>query len=131
MFWVFDRFKGSVYFIICFLIHHPPRLFLLVKIAVTVLVTFALCWLPFLSDPGQILQVVHRLFPVGRGLFEVRTKRFQYSRQLVILSSQVVSLTFCDVSHLKLVECSGDQQSNPNQILHPQPNFERPHYLPS
>uniref|UniRef100_A0A674DEI8 Alpha-1,3-glucosyltransferase n=1 Tax=Salmo trutta TaxID=8032 RepID=A0A674DEI8_SALTR len=50
-------------------------LFLLVKIAVTVLVTFALCWLPFLSDPGQVLQVVHRLFPVGRGLFEVRTKK--------------------------------------------------------
>lgn len=75
MFWVFDSFKGSVYFIICFLIQHPPRLFLLVKIAVTVLVTFALCWLPFLSDPGQVLQVVHRLFPVGRGLFEVRTKK--------------------------------------------------------
>uniref|UniRef100_A0A6Q2XY36 Alpha-1,3-glucosyltransferase n=1 Tax=Esox lucius TaxID=8010 RepID=A0A6Q2XY36_ESOLU len=46
-------------------------LFLLVKIAVTVLVTFTLCWLPFLTDPGQVLQVLHRLFPVGRGLFEV------------------------------------------------------------
>uniref|UniRef100_A0A7N6BB25 Alpha-1,3-glucosyltransferase n=1 Tax=Anabas testudineus TaxID=64144 RepID=A0A7N6BB25_ANATE len=47
-------------------------LFLLVRIAVTVLVTFALCWLPFLSDPDQALQVVRRIFPVARGLFEVQ-----------------------------------------------------------
>ncbi|XP_062412799.1 dolichyl pyrophosphate Man9GlcNAc2 alpha-1,3-glucosyltransferase [Sardina pilchardus] len=45
-------------------------LLLLVKVAVTVLVTFALCWLPFLLDSRQVLQVVHRLFPVARGLFE-------------------------------------------------------------
>uniref|UniRef100_A0AAR2LJQ3 Alpha-1,3-glucosyltransferase n=1 Tax=Pygocentrus nattereri TaxID=42514 RepID=A0AAR2LJQ3_PYGNA len=46
-------------------------LLLLVKISLTVLVTFAFCWWPFLSDPQQILQVLHRLFPVDRGLFEV------------------------------------------------------------
>ncbi|XP_076026316.1 dolichyl pyrophosphate Man9GlcNAc2 alpha-1,3-glucosyltransferase [Genypterus blacodes] len=45
-------------------------LFLLARIAVTVLVTFALCWSPFLSDPSQALQVVRRIFPVARGLFE-------------------------------------------------------------
>uniref|UniRef100_A0A8P4GK86 Alpha-1,3-glucosyltransferase n=1 Tax=Dicentrarchus labrax TaxID=13489 RepID=A0A8P4GK86_DICLA len=44
--------------------------FLLVRIASTVLVTFALCWLPFLSDPSEALQVVRRIFPVARGLFE-------------------------------------------------------------
>ncbi|KAJ3599880.1 hypothetical protein NHX12_033834 [Muraenolepis orangiensis] len=43
---------------------------MLVKIAVTVLVTFALCWQPFLSDPEQALQVLRRVFPVARGLFE-------------------------------------------------------------
>ena len=47
------------------------RFFLLVRIASTVLVTFALCWLPFLSDPSRALQVVRRIFPVARGLFEV------------------------------------------------------------
>ncbi|KAF3835373.1 hypothetical protein F7725_027931 [Dissostichus mawsoni] len=41
-------------------------LFLLVRIALTVLVTFALCWLPFLSDPGQAMEVVRRIFPVAR-----------------------------------------------------------------
>lgn len=45
---------------------------LLVRIAVAVLVTFALCWLPFLADPSQALQVVRRIFPVARGLFEVQ-----------------------------------------------------------
>uniref|UniRef100_A0A8C1ESX8 Alpha-1,3-glucosyltransferase n=1 Tax=Cyprinus carpio carpio TaxID=630221 RepID=A0A8C1ESX8_CYPCA len=44
--------------------------FQLAKISLTVLVTFALCWMPFLSDPKQPLQVLHRLFPFGRGLFE-------------------------------------------------------------
>lgn len=48
-----------------------PRFFNLAKISLTVLVTFALCWMPFLSDPKQPLQVLHRLFPVDRGLFEV------------------------------------------------------------
>ncbi|XP_012733523.2 dolichyl pyrophosphate Man9GlcNAc2 alpha-1,3-glucosyltransferase [Fundulus heteroclitus] len=43
---------------------------LLVRIAVAVLVTFALCWLPFLPDPSQASQVVRRIFPVARGLFE-------------------------------------------------------------
>uniref|UniRef100_A0A669ERE6 Alpha-1,3-glucosyltransferase n=1 Tax=Oreochromis niloticus TaxID=8128 RepID=A0A669ERE6_ORENI len=46
-------------------------LFLLVRIGVTVLATFALCWLPFLAEPSQAMQVVRRIFPVARGLFEV------------------------------------------------------------
>jgi len=56
-------------FLPCFLC--VPRFFQLAKIALTVLVTFALCWMPFLSDPKQSLQVLNRLFPIGRGLFEV------------------------------------------------------------
>lgn len=56
----------------CVTVHlSSPRLFLLVRVAATVLVTFALCWLPFLSDPTQALQVVRRIFPVARGLYEV------------------------------------------------------------
>ncbi|XP_063795268.1 dolichyl pyrophosphate Man9GlcNAc2 alpha-1,3-glucosyltransferase [Pseudophryne corroboree] len=43
---------------------------LLLKIAVTVIAAFALCWIPFLTDVEQIFQVLRRLFPVGRGLFE-------------------------------------------------------------
>ncbi|KAM9324653.1 dolichyl pyrophosphate Man9GlcNAc2 alpha-1,3-glucosyltransferase [Gastrophryne carolinensis] len=42
----------------------------LLKIGATVIGTFALCWIPFLTDAEQIFQVLRRLFPVGRGLFE-------------------------------------------------------------
>uniref|UniRef100_A0A8C5PP09 Alpha-1,3-glucosyltransferase n=1 Tax=Leptobrachium leishanense TaxID=445787 RepID=A0A8C5PP09_9ANUR len=43
---------------------------LLLQIGVTVVFSFALCWIPFLTGAEQILQVLRRLFPVGRGLFE-------------------------------------------------------------
>uniref|UniRef100_A0A3B4ULF9 Alpha-1,3-glucosyltransferase n=1 Tax=Seriola dumerili TaxID=41447 RepID=A0A3B4ULF9_SERDU len=59
-------------------------LFLLVRIAVTVLVTFALCWLPFLSDLNQALQVVRRIFPVARGLFEDKVANTWCSLNLLI-----------------------------------------------
>ncbi|XP_065168718.1 dolichyl pyrophosphate Man9GlcNAc2 alpha-1,3-glucosyltransferase [Atheta coriaria] len=42
----------------------------LFKIAITVLVTFSLLWLPFLFKLEDTLQVIHRLFPIARGLFE-------------------------------------------------------------
>ncbi|XP_004588786.2 dolichyl pyrophosphate Man9GlcNAc2 alpha-1,3-glucosyltransferase [Ochotona princeps] len=45
-------------------------LVLLVKLACTVATSFILCWLPFFTDKEQTLQVVRRLFPVDRGLFE-------------------------------------------------------------
>ncbi|KFO23184.1 Dolichyl pyrophosphate Man9GlcNAc2 alpha-1,3-glucosyltransferase [Fukomys damarensis] len=45
---------------------------LLLKLVGTVVASFALCWLPFFSEREQTLQVVRRLFPVERGLFEAR-----------------------------------------------------------
>lgn len=45
-------------------------LLLLMKLGFTVVVSFALCWLPFCTEVKQILQVLKRLFPVDRGLFE-------------------------------------------------------------
>ncbi|XP_068175741.1 dolichyl pyrophosphate Man9GlcNAc2 alpha-1,3-glucosyltransferase [Antennarius striatus] len=59
-------------------------LFLLVRIATTVLVTFTLCWLPFLSDPSQALQVVRRIFPVARGLFEDKVANAWCSLNILI-----------------------------------------------
>lgn len=48
------------------------RVFKLAKIGVVVLGTFAICWSPFLNSKESALQVVRRLFPFGRGLYEVR-----------------------------------------------------------
>ncbi|KAK2835237.1 hypothetical protein Q5P01_015721 [Channa striata] len=66
-------------------------LFLLLRIAVTVLVTFALCWLPFLSDPNQALQVVRRIFPVARGLFEDKVANMWCSLNTLIKIRSILS----------------------------------------
>lgn len=42
----------------------------LIKIGISVVLTFAIIWAPFLSDLDLFLQVVNRLFPFNRGLFE-------------------------------------------------------------
>merc|ERR1712226_89646 len=41
-----------------------------VRISTTVMVCFTLLWLPYLSSVESVLQVVKRLFPLNRGLFE-------------------------------------------------------------
>lgn len=41
-----------------------------VKLGLVVLATFAVCWAPFLATPGGAAQVLHRLVPVKRGLYE-------------------------------------------------------------
>uniref|UniRef100_A0A3Q0RSG6 Alpha-1,3-glucosyltransferase n=1 Tax=Amphilophus citrinellus TaxID=61819 RepID=A0A3Q0RSG6_AMPCI len=67
------------------------RLFLLVRIGVTVLTTFALCWFPFLSDPSQALQVVRRIFPVARGLFEDKVANTWCSLNTLIKIRSILS----------------------------------------
>ncbi|XP_018322019.1 probable dolichyl pyrophosphate Man9GlcNAc2 alpha-1,3-glucosyltransferase [Agrilus planipennis] len=42
----------------------------LLKIGSVVVITFAVIWLPFLHSTKDFLQVVHRLFPLARGVFE-------------------------------------------------------------
>ncbi|KAK5869619.1 hypothetical protein PBY51_024322 [Eleginops maclovinus] len=66
-------------------------LYLFVRIALTVLVTFALCWLPFLSDPGQAMQVVRRIFPVARGLFEDKVANTWCSLSVLIKIRSILS----------------------------------------
>lgn len=44
--------------------------FKFLKISLTVLIMFVIIWSPFLSDIKNVLQVLHRLFPVSRGVFE-------------------------------------------------------------
>uniref|UniRef100_A0A672LFW7 Alpha-1,3-glucosyltransferase n=1 Tax=Sinocyclocheilus grahami TaxID=75366 RepID=A0A672LFW7_SINGR len=84
-------------------------------ISMTVLVTFALCWMPFLFDPKQPLQVLHRLFPVGRGLFEDKVAntwcslnvlikiKTLLSRETQLFLSFALTLLFVLPSSLKLL----------------------------
>lgn len=66
-------------------------LFLLVRVGVTVLLTLALCWLPFLSDPSQALQVLRRIFPVARGLFEDKVANAWCSLNILIKIKSILS----------------------------------------
>uniref|UniRef100_A0A8C6WMY3 Alpha-1,3-glucosyltransferase n=1 Tax=Neogobius melanostomus TaxID=47308 RepID=A0A8C6WMY3_9GOBI len=65
--------------------------FLLVRIGVTVLLTLALCWLPFLSDPSQASQVLRRIFPVARGLFEDKVANAWCSLNILIKIRSILS----------------------------------------
>ncbi|XP_056133277.1 dolichyl pyrophosphate Man9GlcNAc2 alpha-1,3-glucosyltransferase [Lampris incognitus] len=67
-------------------------LFLLLRVALTVLVAFALCWLPFLSDLSQASQVVRRIFPVTRGLFEDKVANTWCSLNLLIKIRTILSI---------------------------------------
>ncbi|MBZ3869954.1 Dolichyl pyrophosphate Man9GlcNAc2 alpha-1,3-glucosyltransferase [Sciurus carolinensis] len=70
---------------------------LLLKLAFTVVASFILCWLPFFTEREQTLQVLRRLFPVDRGLFEVSCALsfFLFSFQVHEKSILLVSLPVC------------------------------------
>uniref|UniRef100_A0A250Y172 Alpha-1,3-glucosyltransferase n=1 Tax=Castor canadensis TaxID=51338 RepID=A0A250Y172_CASCN len=70
---------------------------LLIKLACTVVASFTLCWLPFFTEREQTLQVLRRLFPVDRGLFEVicALSFFLFSFQVHEKSILLVSLPVC------------------------------------
>ncbi|XP_017797847.1 PREDICTED: dolichyl pyrophosphate Man9GlcNAc2 alpha-1,3-glucosyltransferase, partial [Habropoda laboriosa] len=57
--------------------HLPARkqfssfnLLMLLCISITVILTFFIIWLPFLKDAETFINVIFRLFPVARGVFE-------------------------------------------------------------
>ncbi|XP_068095434.1 dolichyl pyrophosphate Man9GlcNAc2 alpha-1,3-glucosyltransferase isoform X2 [Hyperolius riggenbachi] len=63
----------------------------LLKIGATVIGTFALCWMPFLADAEQIFQVLQRLFPVDRGLFEDKVANVWCSLSILFKIKSVLS----------------------------------------
>ncbi|NXP46494.1 ALG6 glucosyltransferase, partial [Heliornis fulica] len=69
-------------------------LVLLTKIAGTVVVSFAVCWLPFCTDMGQIMQVLRRLFPIDRGLI------ITYDLFVFLLFQDKVANIWCSLSVL-------------------------------
>lgn len=91
------------------------RIFSIAKLGIVVIVTFILCWLPFLTGLPVILQVLHRLFPFARGLFEdkvaniwcsisvlIKVKRVLTQTQIIKLSTWS-TLTACLPSSLNLL----------------------------
>ena len=67
-----------------------------IKLGVTVLLTFAICWAPFFltgSLEGGI-QVLRRLFPFGRGLYEDKVANFWCSVSVLLKVRQLFSRAF-------------------------------------
>ncbi|CAM9801081.1 dolichyl pyrophosphate Man9GlcNAc2 alpha-1,3-glucosyltransferase isoform X1 [Lampetra fluviatilis] len=82
----------------CFLlarcIHSRPRtrgLLLLLRLAITVIATLAVCSAPFLSDPQQLLQILARIFPVSRGLYEDKVANVWCSLSVVFKIRNILS----------------------------------------
>ncbi|EEC05953.1 dolichyl glycosyltransferase, putative, partial [Ixodes scapularis] len=63
--------------------------------------TFAVCWAPYLHSPGLWLQVLRRLFPLDRGLFEDKVANLWCTLSLVVkLKSLYSAATLAAVSGL-------------------------------
>lgn len=64
----------------------------LMKIGFTVLLTFAMCWAPFLYSLDSVKQVGHRLFPFARGIFEDKVSNVWCALSVIVKWKQVMSL---------------------------------------
>jgi len=69
------------------------RIFNVAKLGIVVVVTFILCWLPFLTGLPMILQVLHRLFPFARGIFEDKVANIWCTLSVLIKVKKVLSQT--------------------------------------
>ncbi|XP_075529142.1 ALG6 alpha-1,3-glucosyltransferase garnysstan [Dermacentor variabilis] len=67
------------------------RLFL--GLALAVGATFGICWAPYLGSPDRALQVVRRLFPLDRGLFEDKVANIWCTLSIVIKLKNLYSPT--------------------------------------
>jgi len=54
------------------------------ELGTVVVATFAVCWAPFLAEPGRAGDVLRRLAPLGRGLFEDYVANFWCSTSVII-----------------------------------------------
>ncbi|KAG0188112.1 hypothetical protein DFQ28_005366 [Apophysomyces sp. BC1034] len=69
---------------------HGFTLFL--ELGVTVIVTFGIAFAPWITSLDDLLQVVHRIFPVARGLYEDKVANVWCALNIVVKLRQLLSL---------------------------------------
>ncbi|XP_065899905.1 dolichyl pyrophosphate Man9GlcNAc2 alpha-1,3-glucosyltransferase-like [Dysidea avara] len=69
----------------------PNRMIKIVKLGTMVIGIFIVCWLPYLSSQADVLQVLHRLFPFSRGLYEDKVANFWCTASVVLKLRQLLS----------------------------------------
>ncbi|SAL96888.1 hypothetical protein [Absidia glauca] len=67
-------------------------LLLFIKLGITVTVTFTLLFWPWVKDLDELGQVVHRIFPVARGLYEDKVANVWCTLNILLKLRQVLSL---------------------------------------
>ncbi|KAI7852493.1 glycosyl transferase [Circinella umbellata] len=67
-------------------------LLLFCQLGVTVIITFSLLLLPWLTSIDDLLQIMHRVFPVARGLFEDKVANVWCALNVFIKLRNVLSL---------------------------------------
>lgn len=65
---------------------------LFIKLGVTVIVTFAIMFLPWLQSLDDIQQVITRIFPVARGLYEDKVANVWCAINVVVKLKQILSV---------------------------------------
>lgn len=92
---------------ICFRSQNQNGFFRLIKIGLAVITTFVFCWLPFLSSVESAIQVLHRLFPFARGLYEDKVANVWCTLSLVIKLKNILTtdhiILLCLVSTLVML----------------------------
>lgn len=82
-----------------------PRILLkLTALGLAVSSTFALLWLPYLTDLDSLLQVVRRIFPLNRGIYEDKVANFWYCISILVKVKNYLQPN--QLAYLRLVLCS-------------------------
>ncbi|KAI8899124.1 glycosyl transferase [Globomyces pollinis-pini] len=93
---------------VCFHLKMTEGFYQLLKIGITVIFSFAIPILPFIYNIStnelqinQLFQILHRVFPVARGLYEDKVANFWCAVSVVIKLREIFSLT--DLIRLSIV----------------------------